>query len=316
MTQLVSVIIPCFNAERWIGETIQSCLNQTYAPIEIIVIDDGSTDRSLEVIKSFGNRVRWESGQNRGGNHARNRGFAISSGRYIQFLDADDYLLPKKIPRQVAFLEASGADVVYGDWRHEHFLPDGSSQLEEIAVSGAQEDVLSALLSGWWVAPAALLFRRHVLEKTGGWDESLAAAQDRDLFISIAMTDAKIAYQPGCYSIYRRYGHDTVSTGSRMRWLDNHCRVLDKAAAALNVAERMKSEYRRALASSYFHLARNYFDRDRKKYRETMEKVLMLEPEFQPRESAIYGLAKRMFGFSAAESLASWKRRLRARYSD
>jgi len=313
---LVSVIIPCYNAERWIDEAIQSALNQTYSPVEVIVVDDGSSDGSWKKIQEFGSRVIAETGPNRGGSAARNRGFVLSRGDYIQFLDADDYLLPKKIPRQVAFLEASGADVVYGDWRHEHFLPDGSSQLEEIAVSGAQADVLSALLSGWWVAPAALLFRRHVLEKTGGWDESLAAAQDRDLFISIAMTDAKIAYQPGCYSIYRRYGHDTVSTGSRMRWLDNHCRVLDKAAAALNAAERMKSEYRRALASSYFHLARNYFDRDRKKYRETMEKVLMLEPKFQPRESAIYGLAKRMFGFSAAESLASWKRRLRARYSD
>jgi glycosyltransferase involved in cell wall biosynthesis len=313
---LVSVIIPCYNAERWIDEAIQSALNQTYSPVEVIVVDDGSSDGSWKKIQEFGSRVIAETGPNRGGSAARNRGFVLSRGDYIQFLDADDYLLPKKIPRQVAFLEASGADVVYGDWRHEHFLPDGSSQLEEIAVSGAQEDVLSALLSGWWVAPAALLFRRHVLEKTGGWDESLAAAQDRDLFISIAMTDAKIAYQPGCYSIYRRYGHDTVSTGSRMRWLDNHCRVLDKAAAALNAAERMKSEYRRALASSYFHLARNYFDRDRKKYRETMEKVLMLEPKFQPRESAIYGLAKRMFGFSAAESLASWKRRLRARYRD
>lgn len=313
---LVSVIIPCYNAERWIDEAIQSALNQSYSPVEVIVVDDGSSDGSWKKIQEFGSRVIAETGPNRGGSAARNRGFVLSRGDYIQFLDADDYLLPKKIPRQVAFLEASGADVVYGDWRHEHFLPDGSSQLEEIAVSGSQEDVLGALLSGWWVAPVALLFRRHVLEKTGGWDESLAAAQDRDLFISIAMTDAKIAYQPGCYSIYRRYGHDTVSTGSRMRWLDNHCRVLDKAAAALNAAERMKSEYRRALASSYFHLARNYFDRDRKKYRETMEKVLMLEPEFQPRESAIYGLAKRMFGFNAAESLASWKRRLRARDSD
>jgi Glycosyltransferases, probably involved in cell wall biogenesis len=313
---LVSVIIPCYNAERWIDEAIQSALNQTYSPVEVIVVDDGSSDGSWKKIQEFGSRVIAETGPNRGGSAARNRGFVLSRGDYIQFLDADDYLLPKKIPRQVAFLKASGADVVYGDWRHEHFLPDGSSQLEEIAVSGAQGDVLGALLSGWWVAPAALLFRRHVLEKTGGWDESLAAAQDRDLFISIAMTDAKIAYQPGCYAIYRRYGHDTVSTGSRMRWLDNHCRVLDKAAAALNAAGRMKSEYRRALASSYFHLARNYFDRDQKKYRETMEKVLMLEPKFQPRESAIYGLAKRMFGFSAAESLASWKRRLRARYSD
>ena len=211
---LVSVIIPCYNAERWIDEAIQSALNQTYSPVEVIVVDDGSSDGSWKKIQEFGSRVIAETGPNRGGSAARNRGFVLSRGDYIQFLDADDYLLPKKIPRQVAFLEASGADVVYGDWRHEHFLPDGSSQLEEIAVSGAQADVLSALLSGWWVAPAALLFRRHVLEKTGGWDESLAAAQDRDLFISIAMTDAKIAYQPGCYSIYRRYGHDTVSTGN------------------------------------------------------------------------------------------------------
>src|SRR4029450_6412226 len=138
MDRLVSVIIPCYNAERWIGEGIQSCLNQTYAPIEVIVIDDGSTDRSLEVIKSFGNKIRWETGPNCGGNHARNRGFSISSGHYIQFLDADDYLLPEKIARQVGFLEESGVDVVYGDWRHEHFGPNGSSWLEEIAISGGQ----------------------------------------------------------------------------------------------------------------------------------------------------------------------------------
>jgi glycosyltransferase involved in cell wall biosynthesis len=310
------VIIPCYNAERWIGEAIQSCLNQTYAPIEVIVIDDGSTDKSLDAIKSLGNKIRWESGPNRGGNHARNRGFSISSGHYIQFLDADDYLLPEKIARQVAFLKACGADVVYGDWRHEHFRPDGSSWLEEIAVPGTQEDVLGALLSGWWVAPAALLFRRHVLEKTGGWDESLTAAQDRDFFISVAMTGARIAYQSGCHSIYRRYGHDTVSTGSRIRWLDNHGRVLDKAVAALKARDRLKQDYRYDLALSYFSLARNYFDLDRKKYEEAMAKVFALEPGFCPQESRLYNAVQRCLGFRAAERLASWKRRVRPRYSD
>jgi glycosyltransferase involved in cell wall biosynthesis len=313
MDRLVSVIIPCYNAERWVSEAIQSCFNQTYAPIEVIVIDDGATDKSLEVIKSFGNKIRWESGPNRGGNHARNRGFSISSGHYIQFLDADDYLLQEKIARQVSFLEESGVDVVYGDWRHKHFRTDDSSWLEEIAISGAQEDVLRALLSGWWVAPAALLFRRHVLEKTGGWDESLTAAQDRDFFISVAMTDAKIAYQSGCHSIYRRYGHHTVSTGSRIRWLDNHDRVLDKAVAALKATDRLKQDYRYDLALSYFSLARNYFDLDRKKYEEAMTKVLTLEPEFCPQESRLYNAVQRWLGFRAAERLASWKRRLLAR---
>src|SRR2546421_11836378 len=117
-SQLASIIIPCYNAERWVAEAIRSALDQTYAPIEVIVIDDGSTDKSLEVIKSFGNMIRWESGPNRGGSHARNRGFESSSGKYIQFLDADDYLLSQKIETQVAFLEKTGADVVYGDWRY------------------------------------------------------------------------------------------------------------------------------------------------------------------------------------------------------
>src|SRR5690242_7347043 len=108
----VSAVIPCYNAERWIGEAIQSCLNQTYSPIEVVVIDDGSTDHSLAVIKSFGHKIKWETGPNRGGNHARNRGFTLSVGKYVQFLDADDYLLPQKIERQLTMLCSSGADVV------------------------------------------------------------------------------------------------------------------------------------------------------------------------------------------------------------
>lgn len=97
MNSLVSIIIPCYNAERWVAEAIQSCLDQTYSPIEIIVIDDGSTDKSLEVIKSFGHKIRWETGPNQGGNVARNRGLELAKAEWLQYLDADDYLLPDKI---------------------------------------------------------------------------------------------------------------------------------------------------------------------------------------------------------------------------
>jgi len=80
MPPLVSIIIPCYNAENWVRQSIQSALDQTWSPVEVIVIDDGSTDKSLEVIKSFGSKIIWETGPNRGANHARNRGLELAKG--------------------------------------------------------------------------------------------------------------------------------------------------------------------------------------------------------------------------------------------
>src|SRR5206468_2833779 len=104
MPPLVSILIPCYNAERWIAQAIDSALAQTWPAKEVIVIDDGSTDGSLEIIKSFGDRIRWETGPNRGGNVARNRLLELSLGEWLQYLDADDYLLDDKVGKQIEFL--------------------------------------------------------------------------------------------------------------------------------------------------------------------------------------------------------------------
>jgi glycosyltransferase involved in cell wall biosynthesis len=310
--QLGSIIIPCYNAERWVSEAIESCLNQTYSAIEVIVIDDASTDQSLEVIKSFGDKIRWETGPNRGGSAARNRGFALSKGEYIQFLDADDYLLPKKIARQVEFLESTRADIVYADWRHQYDQADGRVEIGDIVISGDHDNVLGALLEGWWVAPAAVLARRKAVVRMGGWDESLEAAQDRDYMISLALRGARILYQPGCYSIYRRYGEVTVSTANRQRWLENHTRVLDKALGTLKSEGRLTERYRKALARSYFTLAQNYYDRDPDAFEGLIARVLSLEPNFTVSHSRFYALAQKVLGLRRAEALASWKRRFLA----
>jgi glycosyltransferase involved in cell wall biosynthesis len=311
----VSIIIPCYNTAPWVAEAIDSCLCQTYKPTEIIVVDDGSTDPSAQILEAYRGRAQVEVLPHRGGNQARNRGFALSRGEYIQFLDADDYLLPQKIERQVKFLEETSADVVYGDWRHQYHRPDGSSYLGEVAVSGTQDDVLESLLAGWWVAPAAILFRRQAVVDSGGWDETLLAAQDLDFFSAVAMTGADIRYQPGCFSIYRRYGNVTVSTGNHPRWLENHERVLNKAEAKLSTSGRLSARYRQALASSYFHLARNYYDLDRSRYTQLMHKTLALFPTFKPHESALYYFVWRVLGFPVAERLASYKRRVMKRSS-
>lgn len=308
--RLVSVIIPCYNAERWIGEAIASCLQQTYQPMEIIVIDDGSTDGSPDILRSFGARIRWESGPRRGACYARNRGFSLSAGRYVQFLDADDYLMPEKIKRQVLFLDETGVEVVYGDWRHQHHEPDGRIVFGEIQMSGAQDDILEALLGEWWTANLSLLMRREVVVGCGGWDEALGAAQDRDFFISIAISGANIRYQPGCYSVYRRYGNVTVSTANLHRWLESHWRLLDKAENTLSGSSRLSDKYRRALARSYFSIARNYYDIDRSKYAQALKKALSLGSDFRPEGSVFYRLVQRTLGFKLADELASRKKKV------
>src|SRR5262245_58403046 len=106
MDRLVSILIPCYNAERWISEAIESALAQTWAAKEVIVVDDGSTDRSLDIIRKFDGRIRWETGPNRGGGRARNRLLELASGEWLQYLDADDYLLPEKIAAQMQFVTA------------------------------------------------------------------------------------------------------------------------------------------------------------------------------------------------------------------
>ena len=317
MVKLVSVIIPCFNAERWLREAIDSALNQTYPSVEVIVIDDGSTDTSLEIIKSYGDKLTWESGPNKGGNHARNRGFAISKGDFIQFLDADDYLLPEKIDRQVSFLSQTKADVVYGDWRHQYHLSNGDSYLEEIKISGVQPDILESLLADWWVSPACLLMRRSAVENSGGWNENLKVGQDRDFFISLVMNGAKVVYQPGCYSIYRRYGNTTVSTSSKSKYLESHLYIVKNVEQKLSEMGKLSNSYRCAIAQSYFKLARCYLTTNYVKYSELLDKVLILCPNFKPDSrdrTIIYNLAQNVMGFPRLEKITVWFKRKRMKF--
>src|SRR5688572_3055345 len=109
MSQMVSILIPCHNAARWISQAIESALAQSWGWKEVVAVDDGSTDHSLEIIKSFGDRIRFETGPNRGGNAARNRLLELASGEWLQYLDADDYLLPDKVERQMEFLAVNPA---------------------------------------------------------------------------------------------------------------------------------------------------------------------------------------------------------------
>lgn len=182
MRPLVSIVIPCFNAERTIAEAIQSGLDQTYGHREIIVIDDGSTDRSLEIIRSFGNQIRWETGPNRGGNHARNRGIQISQGEFIQFLDADDLLYPNKLEVMVPVAVSKGADTLVAcNWKLQTETT-GCVMLKQLNYD--RKDPFIWCLSNT-LPTLSPLHRKENLLSVSGFDVNLRCCQEYDLHLRL-----------------------------------------------------------------------------------------------------------------------------------
>ncbi|MEM4217348.1 MAG: glycosyltransferase [Candidatus Methanomethylicaceae archaeon] len=181
---LVSIIIPCYNGEKFVAEAIQSALDQTYPHKEVIVIDDGSTDRSLEVIKSFGSKIRWETGPNRGGSAARNRGIQIARGELIQFLDADDVLHPQKLERQVDVVCQNPESLVYCDYVVQDIETGEILEVPRRECAG-QDSVCFAIMNER-ISISAPIYHKKWLEAVGGFDEELPCAQEYDLNIRLA----------------------------------------------------------------------------------------------------------------------------------
>jgi glycosyltransferase involved in cell wall biosynthesis len=308
MNSLVSIIIPCYNAERWIAEAIDSALSQTYSSLEVIVIDDGSTDHSLEIIKGYGDRIRWETGVNQGQSVARNRGFSLSNGKYIQWLDADDYILPEKLENQVSYLEESEDDIIYGDWRYQYHEINGYTRLGNVNVPGYHKDILDALLSGVALTVMNCLVKRKIVERLNGYDEKLRAGEDVDFWIRAAISGAKFVYQPGCYSVYRTYGNSTVSTQNKKRLCNSFEIILEKSFNLLLSNNNLNKTSKKSLAKGHFLLVRYYLEFDKKLSFYHLKKVKQLAPDFKPDGHSIYEKAVRYLGFNWAGYLLIFKK--------
>lgn len=230
IANLVSVIIPCFNQERYIIETIQSVLNQTWHNIELIVVDDGCTDGSRKLLESFGNRLtilEHPGKANRGQAAGINLGLRYSTGVYLAILDSDDLFVTDKIEKQVHFLEDNPEfGLVYANC----FYIDGNGkELYKMFQRGnsppsGPEQVLEG---SCYNVPSNSLFRRSVFEQVGFLDETLRSAQDHDYAIRIAEV-TRIGYLDECLWKYRRHGGSISNTRTMERW-KNGFKILDAA---------------------------------------------------------------------------------------
>lgn len=177
---LVSVIIPCFNAEKYIDKCILSVLEQDYENIEIIIIDDGSTDGSLEIIKKY-NNVNILTQSNSGACVARNAGLKISRGKYVKFLDSDDVLLCGILKRQVNLAElSSDNDIIYGDY----IVNKGNKKKYVCTNIGNNNQTALLFLND--ILTTTPLHQRWMLIKVNGFDERLKNGQEWNLHIRLS----------------------------------------------------------------------------------------------------------------------------------
>lgn len=184
MNKLFSIIIPVYNGENFVSEAIESAISQIGVNSEIIVIDDGSTDNTINIIRGFGDRVTLYEQKNSGVSVARNYGASKANGQYLAFLDADDVWLPTKLKKQEEKLNKS-FDLVYtnrlnigqtGD------LPEVHSE-----ICGMPEgDIFEELLGGNFITNSSVVVKKTVYENIGGYDEELLTCEDWALWLKIS----------------------------------------------------------------------------------------------------------------------------------
>ena len=184
----LSIVIPAFNAEVYLGETIESCLNVRPSPAEILVVDDGSTDGTPRVCAGFGDRIRYRRVENGGVSRARNTGAALASGQWLLFLDADDKLEPDGPAALIAAAEQCQAGTAYGLVREQQRPPSAPRTTGQNHAAG--NPPLPAVRNYWRCAvitPGSAVIRRELHERIGGFVPGYEPMEDRDYWIKAGL---------------------------------------------------------------------------------------------------------------------------------
>src|SRR5438477_5078181 len=216
MTPLVAILIPACNAERWIGDTIQSALAQTWPRAEVIIVDDGSRDRTFQTARQFASKtVSVVTQENQGASAARNRAFELSQGDYVQWLDADDLVAPDKIARKMEAAEEVGskrtlissawAYFIYSQNRAEFVPTPLWCDLAPV------EWLIRKMGQNLQMPPATWLVSRELTQSAGPWDTRLTFDDDGEYFCRAVRASDGIRFIPEARIFYRVSGPGTVS---------------------------------------------------------------------------------------------------------
>lgn len=275
---LVSVVMPVYNGERYLREAVDSVLKQTYPAVELLAVNDGSTDGSAALLASYAGRIVTIEQPNQGVGAARNAGITRARGEFIAFLDQDDWWRPEKLAAQVALMQADGSlglvhtDVAYYDDAQHDFCPSPDPPGKERFVGSCYR----RLLLGNHVSNSSVLVRAAALRQVGLCSPEIAgnSVQDYDLWLRIARHFA-FGFVPQPLTVLRV--HADQGTWNRRLMCGEEARLLERIVADERLAD--DPEVRRRMAALYDLLATAHLDAgDRRCARENYAHSLAWHP--------------------------------------
>lgn len=309
MTQ-ISVIIPMFNASPWIRETLKSVISQGMEDIEIIIVDDGSTDGSAELVSAEFPAVNLIRAQHRGASGARNLGTSRAKGEFIQYLDADDLLAENKLKIQLEALKSSGADIAYGDWQRVTVLSDGQYQRGKVS-SKRLEDPEIDLFTDFWSPPAAYLFRRSFIEKSVSWNENLIIIQDARFVLDCALRSARFVYAQGLMAYYRERGDSSLSRRDSTAFVRDCLRNAMEIENWWRTHTGINKKRKKALIKVYGYVAREGFVKDLSTFEGAYEAVNKLVPCYMFDKLRVIKFLTGILGHAKAVKIVNFYRKMR-----
>jgi len=303
----VSVLIPCYNAEKYIGETLDSVFRQTWRELEIIVVDDGSQDGSIAEVERFpAARVQLIRQTHMGASVARNRAYRTSKGEFIQFLDADDLIEPDKLERQITRLMAYPKCVASAEWGRFYTAPYQTRfepepvwrdlpPLDWLALSRA--DGLGMMFPAIWLIP------RLVANAAGPWEESLSVGDDGEYFTRVLLASDQVLFCSGARCHYRSGISGSLSGRKSSAGWASQLRVIELCERY--VREREDSErVRRGFALSWQHFAHACYPYDRQLASFALAYASRLHPvTIRPRGGPTFEVVSALIGWRNARRL-------------
>lgn len=308
---LVSLVIATFNRAALLRETLESVFRQDYRPLEVIVVDDGSTDSTLSILESLqrpeGIELKVIRAGHAGAAAARNRGAAASRGEFVMFLDSDDLLHEGALTALTAGI--GEADLVHGLWR-DWYSSEVPPRYGRTYCREHGPDLLVELLRNQWLLPSAVLHRRSMLGRVGGWDETFGVEDDFEFMARLALKRGKAAAVNRLVADYRRHGVDQLHRTGIAGMSQATERVLRRVEAALD-AEGWTEPHRDAMAWRWFWEARKAWAEagDAKRFDLLMREAFRVQPGFKPPKRWYRWIAG-LFGYRNAERFAAMARKL------
>lgn len=300
---LVSVVIPCYNVRDYVGRSAASALGQTYPHLEIICVDDGSTDGTAQVLRELEaahhGRLRVIEGSHRGAPAARNTGLGAAQGEFVQFLDSDDILRPTKIESQVAIAQEAQADLVAGTF-HRYYR----SGNEEVRQAG--EDPWVALVWSQMGVTSANLWRRSAVDAVEGWKEGQHSSQEYELMFRMMKNGARVAFDRAALT-EKRDRDGSISSAYDAPVRESYLALCTDVLDYLKTQDMLTPERERGILDSIFIKVRNLYPLDPRAALHHHRRAVPWRyiPSRGGGSSLPFILTYKLFGLGAAERLRS-----------